>query len=69
MRVIKIIDKAPLINKDGKWRLFCQIHTGNSYVYGFILCNTMDEAYSIKANQVIDSERFHFVDRISKVIK
>lgn len=64
MRVTKII-QSPVIDADGKWNVFCQVYMGNSYVYGVIICDTMDEAFAIKENQLLDVEKVKFVRRIS----
>ena len=68
MRVIKIIDKTPVIDADGKWNVFCQVYMGNSYVYGAIICETM-EAFNIKENQILDIEKVKFVRRINNICK
>ena len=65
MRVTKIIEKTPVIDADGKWNVFCQVYMGNTYVYGVIICDTMDEAFAIKENQILDVEKVKFVRRIS----
>lgn len=64
MRVTKII-QSPVIDADGKWQLFCQVYMGNSYVYGAIICDTMEEAFAIKENQILDVEKVKFSRRIS----
>ena len=66
MRVTKII-QSPVIDSDGKWNVFCQVYMGNSYVYGAIICDTMEEAFAIKENQIIDVERVKFSRRISNI--
>ena len=69
MRVIKIIDKTPVIDADGKWNVFCQVYMGNSYVYGAIICDTMEEAFAIKEGQILDVEKVKFVRRINNICK
>ena len=69
MRVTKIIEKSPVINEDGEWQLFCQVYMGNSYVYGAIICKTMEEAFAIKENQILDVEKVKFVRRINDICK
>lgn len=69
MRVTKIIEKNPVINEDGEWQLFCQVYMGNSYVYGAIICETMEEAFAIKENQILDVEKVKFSRRISNICK
>ena len=54
MRVVKIVDRTPIINENGEWQLFCQVYMGNSYVYGAIICETMEEAFAIKVGQILD---------------
>lgn len=66
MRVIKII-QSPVIDADGKWNVFCQVYMGNSYVYGAIICDTMEEAFAIKENQLLDVEKVKFSRRISNL--
>ena len=65
MRVVKIIESTPIINADGKWQLFCQVMIGNSYVYGAIICDTREEASSIKEGQILDIEKVVFSRRIN----
>jgi hypothetical protein len=65
MKVTKIIERSPIINEDGEWQLFCQVYMGNSYVYGAIICNTMEEAFAIKEGQILDVEKVKFARRIS----
>jgi hypothetical protein len=67
MRVTKIIEKSPVINEDGEWQLFCQVYMGNSYVYGAIICETMEEAFAIKENQILDVEKVKFSRRTSNI--
>lgn len=68
MRVIKII-QSPVIDSDGKWNVFCQVYMGNSYVYGAIICDTMQEAFAIKVGQILDVEKVKFSRRISNNCK
>lgn len=68
MRVTKII-QSPVINADGEWNVFCQVYMGNSYVYGSIICETMQEAFAIKENQLLDIEKVKFVRRINNICK
>lgn len=68
MRVTKII-QSPVIDADGKWNVFCQVYIGNSYVYGAIVCDTMEEASAIKENQILDIEKVKFVRRINNICK
>jgi hypothetical protein len=67
MRVTKIIEKSPVINEDGEWQFFCQVLIGNSYVYGAIICETMEEAFAIKENQILDVEKVKFSRRTSNI--
>ena len=69
MRVTKIIERTPVIDSDGKWNLFVQVYMGNSYVYGSIICETMQEAFAIKENQILDVEKVKFVRRINNICK
>lgn len=64
MRVTKII-QSPVIDSDGKWNVFCQVYMGNSYVYGVIICETMEEAFAIKESQILDIEKIKFLRRIN----
>lgn len=64
MRVTKII-QSPVVDADGKWNVFCQVYMGNSYVYGAIICETMQEAFAIKENEILDVEKVKFSRRIS----
>ena len=66
MRVIKII-QSPVIDADWKWNVFCQVYMGNSYVYGAIICDTMEEAFAIKVGQILDVEKIKFSRRISNI--
>ena len=67
MKVTKIIERSPIINEDGEWQLFCQVYMGNSYVYGAIICETMQEAFAIKENQILDVEKVKFSRRTSNI--
>jgi hypothetical protein len=69
MKVVKIIERPPTINEDGEWQLFCQVYMGNSYVYGAIICETMQEAFAIKEGQILDVEKIKFVRRINNICK
>jgi hypothetical protein len=40
---------------------------GNSFVYGAIICETMEEAFAIKENQILDVEKVKFSRRISNI--
>lgn len=62
MRVTKII-QSPVIDADGKWSVFVQVYMGNSCVYGAIICDTMEEAFAIKENQILDVEKVRFSRR------
>ena len=68
MRVTKII-QTPVIDTDGKWNVFCQVYMGNSYVYGAIICDTMEEAFAIKVGQILDVEKVKFSRRINNICK
>jgi hypothetical protein len=65
MKVVKIVDRTPIITENGEWQLFCQVYMGNSYVYGAIICETMCEAFAIKEGQNLDIEKVKFSRRIS----
>lgn len=65
MKVIHIVENVPIINADGKWQLFCQVMIGSSYVYGAIICDTREEASSIKEGQILDIEKVVFSRRIN----
>ena len=67
MKVTKIIEKSPIINENGGWQLFCQVYMGNSFVYGAIICETMEEEFAIKENQILDVEKVKFSRRISNI--
>jgi hypothetical protein len=69
MKVTKIIERSPIINENGEWQLFCQVYMGNSYVYGAIICDTMEEAFAIKVGQILDVEKVKFVRRINIIYK
>lgn len=69
MKVVKIIGNAPIIDADGKWNVFCQVLIGNSYVYGAVICDTMQEAFAIKENQILDIEKIKFSRRTSNICK
>lgn len=68
MRVTKII-QTPVIDADGKWNVFCRVYMGNSYVYGAIICDTMEEAFAIKVGQILDIEKVKFSRRINNICK
>lgn len=68
MRVTKII-QSPVIDSDGKWNVFCQVYMGNSYVYGAIICDTMEEAFEVKVGQILDVEKVKFMRRINNICK
>jgi hypothetical protein len=40
---------------------------GNSYVYGAIICDTMEEAFAIKVGKILDVEKVKFSRRISNL--
>lgn len=67
MRITKLIDKAPIIDADGKWNVFCQVQRGGSYVYGVIICDTMEESFELKEGQILDAEKTRFEHRIKNV--
>ena len=67
MRVVKIVDRTPIINENGEWQLFSQVYMGNSYVYGAIICDTMEKAFAIKEGQILDVEKVKFSRRISNI--
>ena len=69
MRIVRITDKSPVINSDGDWLLFCMVQRGNSFVYGAIVCSTMQEAFELKEGQLLDAERVRFDSRIKVVNK
>lgn len=69
MRITKLIDKAPIIDADGKWNVFCQVYIGNSYVYGAIICETMEEAFAIQEGQILDIEKVKFSRRTNNICK
>lgn len=68
MRVIKLI-QSPIIDADGKWNVFCQVLIGNSYVYGAVICDTMQEAFAIKEGQILDIEKVKFSRRTNNICK
>lgn len=68
MRVIKLI-QSPIIDADGKWNVFCQVLIGNSYVYGAVICDTMQEAFATKEGQVLDIEKVKFSRRTNNICK
>ena len=69
MRVVRIIEKTPIINEDGEWQLFCQVLIGSSYVYGAIICKTMCEAFAINEGQILDVEKVKFSRRTNNICK
>lgn len=69
MRVVRIIEKTPIINEDGEWQLFCQVLIGSSYVYGAVICKTMCEAFAIKEGQILDVEKVKFSRRTNNIYK
>lgn len=64
MKVVKIIENVPIRNDEG-WYLFIQALIGSSYVYGSVVCKTMEEAFSIKEGQHLDLEKTKFMRRIN----
>ena len=68
MRVVKIIE-APIIDEGGDWLRFCMVQRGNTYVYGAIVCATMEEAFGIKEGQILDIEKTIFSRRINNILK
>lgn len=64
MKVIRIIEKAPIRTDDG-WNLFVQALIGKSSVYGAVVCETMEEAFAIKEGQNLDIEKVKFSRRTS----
>ena len=69
MRITKLIDKAPILDADGKWNVFCQVYMGNSYIYGVIICDTMEEAFAIQEGQILDIEKVKFSRRTNNICK
>lgn len=69
MRLIKKIDRVPVIDADGKWNVFCQVYMGNSYIYGVIICDTMEEAFAFKEGQILDVEKIKFSRRTNNICK
>ena len=69
MRVVKIVDRTPIINENGDWLLFCMVQRGNTPVYGAIVCETMQDAFNIKAGQILDVEKVKFSRRINNICK
>lgn len=67
MRIIKIIEKTPVIDSDGKWNLYCQVLRGSAYQYGVVVCETRDEAFAIKEGQILDTEKYSFEHRIKNL--
>ena len=63
MRVLKIVKKSPIINEDNDWLLFCMVQRGHSQVYGAVVCETKEEAFAIKENQILDIEKVKFSRR------
>lgn len=63
MRISKIIS-TPVIDAEGKWMVFCQVLRGCTYSYGAIVCDTMEEAFSYKEGQILDTEKTRFEHRI-----
>lgn len=68
MRVIKLIQSL-IIDADWKWNVFCQVLIGSSYVYGAVICDTMQEAFAIKENQILDIEKVKLSRRTSNICK
>lgn len=68
MKVIRIIERVPIINADGKWYLFIQALIGSSYVYGAVVCETVEAAFAIKEGQILDIEKTKFVRRTNPTI-
>ena len=64
MKVVKIIENVPIRNDEG-WYLFIQALIGSSYVYGSVVCKTMEEAFSIKEGPHLDLEKTKFMRRIN----
>ena len=64
MKVDKIIEPTPIRCNEG-WNLFIRALIGNSYVYGSVVCKTMEEAFSIKEGQHLDIEKTKFTRRIN----
>ena len=67
MKVVKIIEPTPLRNDEG-WYLFIQALIGKSYVYGAVVCETVEEAFAIKEGQFLDVEKTKFVRRSTPTI-
>ena len=60
MKVIRIVERTPYIDSNGKWNVFCQVLTGCTYTYGVVMCDTMEEAFALKEGQNIDAEKFDY---------
>lgn len=65
MKVIKLIELHPLQDDEGKWNTFCQVYIGNSYVYGAVITETLEEAMGIKEGTNINIEKMKFIRRTS----
>lgn len=68
MRLVRIVE-SPIVNDKGEWLLFCMVQRGNSFVYGAIVCSTMQEAFELKEGQLLDVERVKFDSRINNICK
>ena len=69
MRIVRITERSPIINDKGEWMLFCMVQKGNSFVYGAVVCQTMQDAFELQEGQLLDLEKVRFEDRIKNGIK
>lgn len=67
MKVIRIIEKTPVIDSDGKLNLYCQVLRGSAYQYGVVVCETVEDAFAIKEGQILDTEKYNFEHRIKNL--
>ena len=63
MRVLKIVDKAPIRTKNG-WIRWVMVQRGNENLYGVFVCETMEEAFSIQEGKLYDGNKPKFEQRI-----
>ena len=67
MKIVRILDKTPVLDADGKWNIYCQVLRGSTYQYGAVVCETRDDAFALQERQIIDTGKYSFEHRIKNL--
>lgn len=69
MKVIRIVEKTPLINEDGEWVVWVQVQIGKTYQYGRVVFSSIDEAMGIREGMILDTEKHEFLKNTKPLMK